>query len=333
MDMSKQVVCVVLGISIVSLIGVCLFQRQQVQRLSAEHAALSKKLEQSAQAKNKRTVAKTETKKVSDAKPQEEMIEARPAQVDATPAPAPESPMQDIAKIMKNTGMKEMIRAQQKGQLEMMYGPLFKCLQLSDAELESFKNLLLDKQMALVDNAMDMMNSAATPEEKKAAADRIKEMTASYDAQCKTLLGDENYTLYKSFEETQPERMQVSMFKGSLGSTDPLSEEQEDSLIRAMHEERSNFKSAVPGFGDQQMQDPSQFTPENITQLLEESAKLQEKYVTKAATILTPPQLEQFKANQKQQRAMQEMGMKMAEKMFGQGKAAPVRAQPGPAAP
>lgn len=331
--MSKQVVCVVLGISIVSLIGVCLFQRQQVQRLSAEHAALSKKLEQSAQAKNKRTVAKTETKKVSDAKPQEEMIEARPAQVDATPAPAPESPMQDIAKIMKNTGMKEMIRAQQKGQLEMMYGPLFKCLQLSDAELESFKNLLLDKQMALVDNAMDMMNSAATPEEKKAAADRIKEMTASYDAQCKTLLGDENYTLYKSFEETQPERMQVSMFKGSLGSTDPLSEEQEDSLIRAMHEERSNFKSAVPGFGDQQMQDPSQFTPENITQLLEESAKLQEKYVTKAATILTPPQLEQFKANQKQQRAMQEMGMKMAEKMFGQGKAAPVRAQPGPAAP
>jgi hypothetical protein len=324
---------VVLGISIVSLIGVCLFQRQQVQRLSAEHAALSKKLEQSAQAKNKRTVAKTETKKVSDAKPQEEMIEARPAQVDATPAPAPESPMQDIAKIMKNTGMKEMIRAQQKGQLEMMYGPLFKCLQLSDAELESFKNLLLDKQMALVDNAMDMMNSAATPEEKKAAADRIKEMTASYDAQCKTLLGDENYTLYKSFEETQPERMQVSMFKGSLGSTDPLSEEQEDSLIRAMHEERSNFKSAVPGFGDQQMQDPSQFTPENITQLLEESAKLQEKYVTKAATILTPPQLEQFKANQKQQRAMQEMGMKMAEKMFGQGKAAPVRAQPGPAAP
>ncbi len=55
--------------------------------------------------------------------------------------------------------------------------------------------------------------------------------------------------------------------------------------------------------------------------------------MAKAATILTPPQLEQFKANQKQQRAMQEMGMNMAAKMFGQGKAAPVSAQPGPAAP
>jgi hypothetical protein len=81
------------------------------------------------------------------------------------------------------------------------------------------------------------------------------------------------------------------------------------------------------------MPDPSQFTPEKITQLLEESAKLQEQYVTKAATILTPTQLEQFKANQKQQRAMQEMGMKMAVKMFGQGKSAPERAQPLPATP
>ncbi len=331
--MNKQVVLVVLGIFIVALVGVCLFQRHQIQQLSQEQAALTRTVEQSAQAKNKRTVAKPEKTKPSEAKPQEEQIEARPAQVESKPAPAPESPMKDIASLMKNPGMKEMIRAQQKGQIEMMYGPLFKCLQLTDAEMESFKSLLLDKQMALVDSSMEMMNSAATPEEKKAAADRIKEMTASYDAQCKALLGDENYTLYKSFEETQPERMQVAMFKGSLGSADPLSEEQEDSLIRAMHDERSNFKSVVPGVGDQQMPDPSQFTPEKITQLLEESAKLQEQYVAKAATILTPTQLEQFKANQKQQRAMQEMGMKMAAKMFGQGQSAPERAQPRPATP
>lgn len=330
--MSKQVVLVVLGIFMVSLIGVCLFQHRQIQQLSEEQAALMRTLEQNVQAKNKRTATKPEKTKPSDAKPQEELIEARPAQMDAMPAPASEAPMKDIAAILKNPGMKEMIRAQQKGQIEMMYGPLFKCLQLSEAELESFKKLLLDKQMALVDSSMEMMNSAATPEEKKAASDRIKEMTASCDAQCKALLGDENYTLYKAFEETQPERMQVSMFKGSLGSADPLSEEQEDSLIRAMHEERSTFKSAVPGFGDQQP-DPSQFTPEKITQLLEESAKLQEQYVAKAATILTPSQLEQFKANQKQQRAMQEMGMNMAVKMFGQGKSAPESAQPRPATP
>jgi hypothetical protein len=234
---------------------------------------------------------------------------------------------------MKNPGMKEMIRAQQKGQIEMMYGPLLKCLQLSDADLEKFKNLLLDRQMALVDSSMEMMNTAATPEEKKVATDRIKEMTAAYDAQAKELLGEDNYTIYKSFEETQAERMQVTMFKGSLTGTDQLSVEQEDSLIRAMHDERSNFKSTVPGFGDKQTPDPSQFTPERITQILEDSAKLQEQYVAKAATILTPSQLEQFKANQKQQQAMQEMGMKMAAKMFGQGQPASVGNQPNTSKP
>lgn len=331
--MSKQLLVVVLGVITVSLIGVCLVQRQQIQRLSAQCATLTRTLERNAQTKNKRTVAKPETKAVSVVKPQEAVIEPRPAQVETKPAPAPESPMKDIASIMKNPGMKEMIRAQQKGQIEMMYGPLLKCLQLSDADLEKFKGLLLDRQMALVDSSMDMMNSGATPEEKKAAADRIKEMTAAYDAQAKELLGDENYAIYKSFEETQAERMQVTMFKGSLTGADQLSVEQEDSLIRAMHDERSNFKSTIPGFGDKQTPDPSQFTPERITQFLEESARLQEQYVAKAATILTPTQLEQFKANQKQQQAMQEMGMKMAAKMFGQGQPAPVRTPPTPPAP
>jgi len=51
---------------------------------------------------------------------------------------------------------------------------------------------------------------------------------------------------------------------------------------------------------------------------LEDGAKLQEQYATRAAAILTPSQLEQFKAGLKQQQAMQEMGMQMATKMFGQ---------------
>jgi len=72
------------------------------------------------------------------------------------------------------------------------------------------------------------------------------------------------------------------------------------------------------GFGVNQTADPSQFTPDRIAKVLEESAKIQERFVSRAAVILTPSQLEQFKMNQKQQRAMQEMGMKMAVKMFGQ---------------
>jgi hypothetical protein len=332
--MKKQVVFVISGVAIVVLVGICFFQYQKIQRLNEKQAAVTQKVDPSAQVKNKQPSEKPEKKATAEVEPLETPVEAPPAQVGTVVVPASESSMKGIAEMMKSPTMKEMIRAQQKGQIEMMYGPLLKCLQLSDADMESFKNLLLDRQMALVDSSMDMMNNAATPEEKKAAADRIKELTATYDAQCKELLGDDNYALYKSYEETQVERMQVSMFKGSLTGADQLSAEQEDSLIRAMYEARTNFKGALPGIGDQQaVVDPSQFTPERMTQMLEESAKLQEQYIEKAATILTPSQLEQFKANQKQQQAIQEMGMKMATEMFGQGQAAPERPQPAPVAP
>ena len=336
--MNKTVVMLALGVSTVSLLGLCWFQHQEILKLKEGREALGREMKvlterQSAMAQAVARDAKAKGKGPNVAAksgngasepqvpPVEGKVAAKPVEAQAKPAPASESPMPDLAKMMKNPGMKDMIRAQQKGQQDMMYGSLFKCLQLPEAELESFKGVLLDKQMALVDSSMDMMSGSATPEEKKAAAEKMKETTDAYDAKIKELLGDDNYAVYKSFEDTQAERMQVTLFKGSLSGVDQLSDEQEDSLIQAMHDGRSNFKSTVPGFGDKQSADPSQFTPERITQMLEENARLQEQYVAKAAEILTPAQLEQFKANQKQQQAMQEMGMRMAAKMFGQGKA------------
>ncbi len=319
--MRKTIIILALAIFSVSLLALCLAQRQQIQRLSVQSADPVTPAAREAPVKPAQPVTAMEKdveKSASAAQPKAAAPVPAPAEAEAGTAPATESPMADIAKMMRNPGMKDMIRAQQKGQMDLMYGSLFKCLQLPDAELEAFKGMLLDKQMALVDSSMDMMNSSATPEEKKAAADRMKETTAAYDAQLKALLGDENYAVYQSFEATQAERMQVSLFKGSLAAGDQMTDEQEDSLVRAMHDARTGFQSSAPGFGDSQSADPAQFTPDRIAKFLEESARLQEQYVAKAAAILTPTQLELFKANQKQQQAMQEMGMKMAAKMFGQ---------------
>lgn len=323
-----------LGVSTVSLLGLCWFQHQEILKLKEGREVLSREMKvlterQStlAQAVAREAKAKSKGSNVAaksdqgTSRPQvpamEGAVATKPVETRAQAEEAKEAPMAGLANMMKNPGMKDMIRAQQKGQQDMMYGSLFKCLQLPEADMENFKSLLLDRQMALVDSSMDMMSGEATPEEKKAAAEKMTETTAAYDAQIKALLGDDNYAVYKSFEDTQTERMQVTLYKGSLAAGDPLTDEQEDSLIRAMYDERRNFKSTAPGFGDKQMADPAQFTPEGIKQLLADSAKLQEQYVEKAAAILTPAQLEQFKANQKQQQAMQEMGLNMAAKMFG----------------
>jgi len=330
--MAKNVVTVVLGLAAASLLGVCLYQRQELQQLGVRQKAYQQQTEAKlalleaklpAGAERKRAAVASAKATTADgkavipaAKP-----EAAAAEAKADPAPEKAAPMAGLAQMLKNPGMKEMIRAQQKGQHEMLYGSLFKCLQLPADAMDKFKELLLDRQMALVDSSMDLMSGMATAEEKKAAGEKIKELTAAYDAQVKELLGDENYGIYKAYEETQAERMQVSLFKGSLSTADQLSDEQEDSLIRAMHEARSGFTFSVPDVNNQHAADPSQFTPEGIEKILADSARLQEQYVAKAAEVLTPAQLEQFKANQKQQQAMQEMGMRMATKMFGQGQA------------
>ena len=328
--MAKNMMTVVLGLAAVSLLGVCLYQRQEIRQLGVRQKAYQEQTEEkiellesklSVDAERKRAAvasakATAATDKAVSAVTQP-VIAAAEAKVE--PAPEKEAPMAGLAQMLKSPGMKDMIRAQQKGQQDVMYGSLFKCLQLSEEGMAKFKDLLLDRQMGLVDSSMDLMSGTATPEEKKAAGEKIKELTAAYDAEIKALLGEDNYGLFKSYEDTQAERMQVTMFKGSLSEDVQMSDAQEDSLIRAMHEARSSFKSSVPGLdGKQESLDPSQFTPEGITRLLEESARLQEQYVAKAAAILTPAQLELFKANQKQQQAMQEMGMNMAAKMFGQ---------------
>ena len=330
--MAKNVTTVALGLAAASLLGVCVYQRQEIRQLRARQAAYQRQAEDKIAVPAAKPSAGAEKKRAAVASAKAKAVESKAvsavtkpvvaaAEAKAEPAPEKAAPMAGLAQMLKNPGMKDMIRAQQKGQQEMMYGSLFKCLPLPAEAIDKFKELLLDRQMALVDSSMDLMSGAATAEEKKAAGEKIQELTAAYDAQVKELLGEESYGLYKAYEETQAERMQVSLFKGSLGTADQLSEEQEDSLIRAMHEARSGFAFSAPDVSSPQAVDPSQFTPEGIEKILADSARLQEQYVAKAAEVLTPAQLEQFKANQKQQQAMQEMGMRMATKMFGQGQA------------
>ena len=213
--MNKSMVLLVLFVSTVSLLGLCWFQHQEILKLKEGREILSREMKvlterQSTLTQAVAREARAKSKKSNDAAksvkgasgaqvpPLEGAVATKPVEARAQAEEAKEAPMAGLAKMMKNPGMKDMIRAQQKGQQDMMYGSLFKCLQLPEADMESFKSLLLERQMALVDSSMDMMNGEATPEEKKAAAKTMTETTAAYDAQIKALLGDDNYAVYKS---------------------------------------------------------------------------------------------------------------------------------------
>ena len=241
----------------------------------------------------------------------------------STNAPAKKakaSPMAGMAAMLKNPAMKEMIKAQMKAKMDLAYAPLFKYLNLSDEDAAAFKSLLIDKQMAGMDVGLDIMDQDVSAEDKKAKIAEDAQTSKAFDEKIKAVLGDEKYAVYKEYEETQPEREAVNLFKQTLPASDALTDQQEHDIIRAMFEERKNSPSPSlkASTSDPENFDPSIFTSsDKMDKFLQDSAQVQSNSLVRVSSILTPDQLAQFKQSQEQQRMMREMGLKMAAQMFG----------------
>lgn len=230
-----------------------------------------------------------------------------------------------LATMMKDPQMKEMIRAQQKMMQDQMYGALFKGLNWPADKQVALKDLLLDRQMAMMNVGMTMMSGSES--DRKQAAEDNKTLTSDYDKKIEDLLGPQDYQVFKDYEKTVPERMQVGMFKGTLSGDTALTDQQEYDLIVAMSEERNNLPAS--SMMKSQNPDPSKFTEDGIAEALKQMEQLQQAYANRAAAILTPAQLEQFRKWQEQISAMQAAGLKMASQMFAnKGAAQPPAAKP-----
>ncbi len=265
---------------------------------------------------------------------------ARPAApIPETPPPARDKKpaanfMAGLSSMMTNAAMKEMIRSQTKMQLGLRYDRLIKYFNLSPEEAEQFKALLMDRQMALMDVGFGMMKEGQSEADRTAQAEKMKQTMAGFDQQLKDLLGAEDYEALQQYEATEPERMQVEMFKHSLAD-EPLTEQQEYDLVNAMYAARTNSSSALLKQRPDTPPDPKMFNAEGMKKMMEDMAQVETRYTETAKTILSPAQFASFEKHLEQQRAMQEMGMKMAAQMFGEGgegtpAAVEVQVQPAP---
>ena len=218
-----------------------------------------------------------------------------------------------LAGMMKNPQMKEMVRAQQKMVVDQTYGSLSKYMNLSADQSDALKNLLLERQMAMVDAGLAAMSGSES--ERKQAAEDAKAIKAEYDQKIKDLLSPQDYQTFQGYEKTVSERVQVQMFKGALPADAALTDQQEYDLITAMYEARKAMPSS--SLLNNRNADPSQLTEERIAEAMKQMEQLQQAYADRAQGILTPAQFEQFTKWQQQMSAMQTAGLKMAQQMFG----------------
>lgn len=330
--MAKNILIVLLAVVAIGSLAFGLQQRKEFQELRKEltidaappEKAPDQKVAQRPKAEKTTPLAEDEKlqyeKRIAELQSMLEVSQAQPLKEETGEAKQQEAPLAGLAKMMKNPAMKDMIRVQQKSMIDLSHKSLFEYLELSDEDLKSFKEMLIDKQMAVVDLSMGMMDNTLSPEEKKKTAEQIAAITASWDEKIKAFLGDEEYKVYEEFGDTQQERMQVTMFKGALSGEQNLSEQQEHDLIRAMYDERKAFPLSID-FNDQANIDPGNFTKVALDTYFVEYEKLQEKYLVRAEGILSAEQFIKFKENQVQQQNMTKMGLQMAAQMFGKPEA------------
>lgn len=155
----------------------------------------------------------------------------------------------DFAALMANPEFAKAMAIQQRAGLDARYADLFKQLKLSPAQLEKFKDLLLERQTARTDVMATAREQGLDP---RANRDELKKMTdeaqAEVDAAIKTSLGDSVYGQYKTYDSTQPQRALVSQVNNILGySSTPLNETQSAFLVTALSTGTTATTEQAPG--------------------------------------------------------------------------------------
>jgi hypothetical protein len=224
-----------------------------------------------------------------------------------------------LGKMMKDPAMREMMREQQKAMINMMYGGLFKDLNLSPEEKDKLRELLTDSQMKNIEAAQGMFGGKDGVSED--TTKQISDTKKQTDAEIKALLGDERFATYQDYQKNVGERMQIDQFKNQLaGANMPMDDAQAAQLMQIMKQEKA---ATPPPISDDQSQvpKPDTFTAGNLEKQLAWMDDYNQRVLNRAAQVLNPEQLKQYQSFQEQQASMQKLGLQMAKQMFGGEKA------------
>ncbi len=231
-----------------------------------------------------------------------------------------------FAEMFKNPGMKEVVKTSQKtalgGIIDKNYGALFTQLQMTPEQSASLKDLILKKSMVDAEVGLSLLSGENDATKRADALKQAESDKATIDDQIKQFLGNENFQVFQAYEKTVPERMTLSMFNDQQGSSGlALTPDQEQQLVQAFSEERQNFKFTTD-FSDKSKftgDYASYFTEDKLTQYRQESEQLDQRYLSRAQSVLSPDQVAPFQKFLSNRLDMQIAAMKLAAKMFNNG--------------
>lgn len=138
--------------------------------------------------------------------------------------------------MMSSPEVIKLMAVQQKAALDSRYSSLFKQLQLSPADLEKFKDLLVEKQASV----MDVMAAARSEglsgrDSRDEIRQLVQDARTEVDNNIRATLGDAAFAQYQNYEATQPQRNVVSQLEQRLSySATPLNDTQSQQLVQIL---------------------------------------------------------------------------------------------------
>ena len=243
------------------------------------------------------------------------------AQAKATVQPAQAAggnPIKPMAEMMKTPGMRDAVIQQNLAQVDMFYGKLCDRLQLEGPDRQDFKNLLTERMRAELELSFEMMGGDMSPQQSAAAVEALGKAKAANDQKIRAFLSnDTDYQAFQKWEQSKSDRMILNMGTPAFASAgEPLTAAQEEQLVSAMFAARTQV-STVPDMSKPENLTAANLGPQMSQKILADYDAQAARVAEGASAYLSPVQLEALKAVQKQQRAMQEMGLKMGASMMG----------------
>lgn len=210
-----------------------------------------------------------------------------------------------LATLMQDPEFARALMTQQKAALDLRYADLFRKLNLSPAQVDRLKDLLIERQSA----AADVMAAARAEgvdgrDAREQLRDLVRATQAETDKAIRTFLGDAGYEAYQSYERTQPQRTLVGQLETKLSYTGaPLQETQKDQLVRILADSapqgaRGNANNVI--FAGRGFDGPAPLPMAGGVTITDEA-------LTRAQGILSQAQLAALKQMQTEQQAQRTM--------------------------
>jgi hypothetical protein len=332
----KIAYCLV-GLSVIVLIGLTIFQHQQIKELSDNVDTETVAKDESAGEAIPGPVETTQnndTQRTAVAGLEKEAykneVDELEYQLDAAEEELDMAQEQLSDELTRKEELKKMelelqkkyrenpsYRKSMKNSLDRQYGDFFEKLNLSPEKLDEFKDLLVDQQMESSDFYTEMQNVTPSEEKRAEFEQRSKELNENREAEIKEFLGDSNYEKYQEYQGTWYLKYQVDNFMATLESGEELTDTQQQELIEAMKEEIKNISSERSDEDNKFLFPSEMYDEERMERTMEYQDRRNEAYLNAAENILSSSQTAKYKEYLKQQRDMMESSMKLQALRYG----------------